>query len=342
MNRLLNKSNLLLLLTSIFLAIPAYAQGDKIVIGHTRSLIFMPSYVAVAKGYFKDEGLNAEIVFFRGGAQALAAVISKDAHIYVGVPSTAMQAVAKGLDVMVYGATMNQLSMDIVLQGDVAKKKGISPSSAQAARIQALKGLTIGINAGGGSPDQVLRFLLNKEGFNPERDVTISPVGDNNAVLAAFGRKRVDVLFQAPPTSDLAVQKFGGTRIFSFGKGEYEPLRGILYLGLISRGDWIAADPERTARIVRAFWRAQKLIQERPEEAMAAIRPIYFSALDKEAFDGGFAANRDAIPATPRIEQRGMEISRQFNEVVGGEKFNVDLAKVYTNRYVDMAAKRMQ
>lgn len=321
-------------------AMQSMAQSNKIVIGHTRSLIFIPSYVAVAKGYFKEEGLNAEITFFRGGAQALAAVISRDAHIYVGVPSTAMQAISKGLDVTVYGATMDQLSMDVVIQGDLARQKGISPASTQAAKIQALKGLTIGINAGGGSPDQVMRFLLNKEGFNSERDVTISPVGDNSAVLAAFGRKRVDVLFQAPPTSDLAVQKFGGTRIFSFAKGDYEPLRGILYLGLISRADWVAENPERTARIVRAIWRAQKLLRERPAEAMEATR-TYFTELDKDAFEAGFNANRDAIPATPRIEHRGMEISRQFNEVVSGEKFNLDLSKVYTNRYVDLAAKRM-
>lgn len=330
----------MLALAAAWAAMPSMAQSNKIVIGHTRSLIYIPSYVAVAKGYFKDEGLNAEITFFRGGAQALAAVVSRDAHIYVGVPSTAMQAVAKGLDVTVYGAQMDQLSMDVVMQGDIAKQKGINPASTQAARIQALKGLTIGINAGGGSPDQVMRFLLNKEAINAERDVTISPVGDNSAVLAAFGRKRVDVLFQAPPTSDLAVQKFGGTRVFSFAKGEYEPLRGILYLGLISRGDWVAENPERTAKVVRAFWRAQKLLRERPAEAMEATR-TFFTELDKDAFEGGFHANREAIPATPRIEQRGMEISRQFNEVVNGEKFNLDLGKVYTNRFVDMAAKRM-
>ena len=330
----------LILILAAGAALPSLAQSNKIVIGHTRSMIFIPSYVAIAKGYFKEEGLDAEITFFRGGAQALAAVVSRDAHIYVGVPSTAMQAITKGLDVMVYGATMDQLSMDVVVQGDLAKQKGLTPASTQAARIQALKGLTIGINAGGGSPDQVMRFVLNKEGINPERDVTISPMGDNNAVLAAFGRKRVDALFFAPPISDLAVQKFGGTRIFSFAKGDYEPLRGILYLGLISRGDWVAENPERTARIVRAFWRAQKLLRERPAEAMEATRG-YFTELDKEAFESAFNANRDAIPATPRIEQRGMEISRQFNEAVNGEKFNLDLTKVYTNRFVDMAAKRM-
>ena len=327
-------------LLSLVLANPATAQTEKIVLGHTSSLIYLPSYVAVAKGYFKDEGLDAQITFFRGGAQALAAVISGDAHIYVGVPSTAMQAVAKGLDVKVYGATMNQLAMDVVVQGEIAKAKGLTAASTQAARVQALKGLTIGVNASGGSPDQVLRFVLNKEGMNPERDVTISPVGDNAASLAAFGRKRIDVMFLAPPTSDLAVQKFGGTRIFSFGKGDYEPLRGILYLGLISRGDWLAANPERSTRIVRAIWRAEKLISEKPAEAMEATR-TFFTGLDKEAFEGGFYANRDATPATPRIEAKGMEISKQFNEVVGGEKFNVDLSRAYTNQYVDLAAKRM-
>jgi NitT/TauT family transport system substrate-binding protein len=317
------------------------ARSEPIIIGHTSSLIYMPSYVAVSKGYFKDEGLDAEIRIFRGGAQALAAVISGDAHIYVGVPSTAMQAVAKGQAVKVYAAVMNQLSMDVILQGDVAKSKGITPVSTQEARIQALKGLSLGVNASGGSPDQVLRFMLKKAGIDAEKDVTISPVGDNAATLAVFSRKRIDGFLLSPPTSDIAVSKFGGTKIFSFSKGEYEPLSGILYLGLISRADWLAANPDRSARIVRAIWRAEKLIQENPAEATEATR-TFFSALDKEAFEGGAVAVMEAIPNNPRIEARSMEISKSFNEIVSGEKFDVDLSAVYTNEYVDLAAKKMQ
>lgn len=322
-------------------AVTGPVRSEPLIIGHTSSLIFMPSYVAVAKGYFKDEGLDAEIRVFRGGAQAMAAVISGDAHIYVGVPSTAMQAVAKGQAVKVYAAVMNQLSMDVILQGDVAKSKGITSASTQEARIQALKGLTMAVNATGGSPDQVLRFVLTKGGMVPEKDVTISPVGDNAAILAAFSRKRVDGFFLSPPTSDIAVEKFGGTKIFSFSKGEYEPLAGILYLGLISRADWLAANPERSAKIVRALWRALKLIHDDPVEATSATRQ-YFSELDKQAFEGGAAAVREAIPNNPRVEARGMELSRSFSDAVNGEKFNGDLSSVYTNEYVDRAAKRMQ
>jgi NitT/TauT family transport system substrate-binding protein len=317
------------------------ARSEPIVIGHTSAMLFLPSYVAVSKGYFKDEGLEAEIKFFRGGAQAMAAVISGDAHIYMGVPSTAMQAVGKGQAVKVYATTMNQLAMDVVVQGDLAKQKGVTASSPQAARIALLKGLTFGVNAGGGSPDQVLRFVLNNEKMDPEKDVTISPVGDNPSIIAAFGRKRIDAFFLAPPASDLAVDKFGGVRLFSFGKGEYDALNGIIYLGLISRADWIEADRERTTKIVKAIWRAEKLIKDNPKDAMESMRK-YFSDLDQSAYESAFMSNRDAIPAQPRVEARGMELSRKFSEIATGEKLDVDVSKVYTNEFVERAAKAMQ
>lgn len=317
------------------------AWSETITLGHTNNMIFLPSYVAVSKGYFKDEGLDSEIKFFRGGPQAMAAVISGDLHIYVGVPTTAMQAVAKGQDVKVFATTMDKLSTEVVMQGDVAKEKGITSASSASARIQALKGLTIGVNAAGGSPDQVLRFMLNTEGLNAEKDVTIAPVGDPPSVLAAFGRKRIDVLLQAPPTSDLAVEKFGGVRILSFLKGDYEPLNGITYLALISRSDWLTANHERSVKVVRAIWRAEKLIHERPAEAMEAVR-TYFSALDIETFESAFKSNQAAIPTSPRVEARGMEISKRFHETFSGEKFDIDVTKVFTNEYVDAASKRMR
>lgn len=320
------------------LACPLPGLAQKVLIGQTESMIFLPSYVAKGRNYFAEEGLDADLRFFRGGAQALAGVISRDAHVYVGVPSTAMKAFAKGQKVQMFATVMQQNTTSIVLTGEAAKKRKLTAASSIVERVRALKGLTVGVNAGGGGPEEILRFVLHNEKLSAERDVTISPVGAQSAVLAAFARNRIDALIQSPPITDIAVSQFGGYTLVNFGKDEYEPMRGMTRTTLIARSDWLEENPDRAARVVRAYWKALRLLREKPEEALEAIKP-WFGSLPPADLRSGFMANREALPATPRIDRKGMEINRRFAEVIDGEPLKINLDDVMTNRFVDLAAK---
>ena len=339
--RFVAHAGLIIGLSVLVLVLPREAVSQTILVGQTESMIFLPSYVAKGRNYFKDEGLDVDLHFFRGGAQALAAVISKDAQIYVGVPSTAMKAFAKGQKVRMFGVVMQQNTTSIILTAEAAKRQGLGQSSSLADRIKSLKGLTVGVNAGGGGPEELLRFVLHNERLSPEKDVTISPVGAQAAVLAAFARNRIDALVQSPPITDMAVSQFGGYSLINFGKDEYEPLRGMIRTTLIARADWLDENPDRAARLVRAFWKAERLIRDKPEEALEAIKP-WFGSLPPKDLRSGFMANREAVPTTPRIDRKGLEINKKFAEIIDGEALKLNLDDVFTNRFVDLAAKGMQ
>lgn len=315
----------------------AMAQSNRVHIAQgTDSLIYLAAYVAKAKGYFAEEGLDGDVKIFRGGVQALAAVMSKDADIYLGPPSTAMKAINNGQNVTVFGNIMAQIPTNIVIQGDVAKAKGIDKSSPMEAKIQALKGLTIGVNAVGSAPDQVLQYTLRSNGMDPQKDVRISPVGSTTALIANFEQKRIDGFAFSSPASDMAVEKFGGLMVVNYAQGEYEPLNGFLYLGLIARTEWLNENPERAARTVRVFAKSLRLIKEKPDEARAAVR-TFFKDMDEQAFNQGFAANRAAVPAEPSIAPRSVELNKEFLAQVEGITFDKSLDTVYTNRFVELA-----
>lgn len=318
---------------------PAAGQSNRVVISQgTDSLIFLAGYVAKAKGYFAEEGLAGDIRIFRGGVQALAAVISKDADIYLGPPSTAMKAIKAGQDVTVFGNIMDQIPTNIVIQGSVAQAKGITAASPITDKIKALKGLTIGVNAAGSAPEQVLQFTLRTAGLDPQRDVKIVPVGSTAALIGSFEQKRIDGFAFSSPASDVAVEHFGGLMVVNYAKGEYEPLRGFLYLGLIARADWLNENPDRAAHAVRAFAKALRLIHDKPDEARSAVR-TFFKDMDEAAFNQGFAANAAAVPLEPRISRRSVELNRDFAQAVEKVELDVDLDRVYTNRFVDLAAQ---
>src|SRR5579863_10398869 len=54
------------------------------------SLLYAPSYVAMAKGYFKDAGLDVEMTTANGGDKSMAALISGSADIALIGPETAI------------------------------------------------------------------------------------------------------------------------------------------------------------------------------------------------------------------------------------------------------------
>ena len=84
-------------------AAPALAQGaplKKITISFCSQFLCAPPYeVARAFGYFRQQGLDAEIVYFRGGNAAIQALVGGAVDYGATSLDVAMQAYAKGADI---------------------------------------------------------------------------------------------------------------------------------------------------------------------------------------------------------------------------------------------------
>ena len=68
----------------------------------------LPFRIAIAKGFFKDQGLTVEPIFVRGGPTALAALISGDVDFAsVGGAQAPIRSRAKGLDIHIIASQSN-------------------------------------------------------------------------------------------------------------------------------------------------------------------------------------------------------------------------------------------
>src|SRR3954465_2211166 len=70
-----------------------------IAVGGRSLFYYLPLTLAERLGYFKDEGLNVEIVDFPGGAKALQAMMGGSADIVSGAYEHVVNMHAKGIDV---------------------------------------------------------------------------------------------------------------------------------------------------------------------------------------------------------------------------------------------------
>src|SRR5690348_15609090 len=192
MRRLLDVA--VLALAMVFLAAPVAAQGlekPKLTIGvGGKSLIYyLPLTIAERKGYFKDEGLDVEILDFPGGARALQALLGGSVDVVSGAYEHTISQQAKGQSIEA-----------LFLQGKYSAIVLVMPK-AKAGSYKTpkdLKGMKIGVTAPGSSTNMFVNILLAKDGLPPD-SVSIIGVGGGAGAVAIMKRGEIDALSNLDP-----------------------------------------------------------------------------------------------------------------------------------------------
>ena len=149
----------------IFNLIPEKNNLKKVKVAEVaHSVFYAPQYVADALGYFKDEGLDIEIVLASGADNVAAAVLSGDVEIgFCGSEAT----------IYIY----NNGEKDYLVNfAGLTKKDGsfiVSRKKQDNFNLNDLKGKYIIGGRKGGMPEMTLEWILKTNGINPKKDLTI-------------------------------------------------------------------------------------------------------------------------------------------------------------------------
>ena len=330
-------------ITALFLATALLAlqnggvgAQDKVVFTtSSTSMLNIPVYVADVMGDFAEQKIVPEFVVLKsGGATAMAAVLGGNADIYIGAPSTALGAANRGGDVVVFGAILTEFALDIVIQKEVATAKGLTAASTIAERFAALNGLKLGVTGAGSATHQIAQYVLRTAKLDPERDATLVFVSSSEDMQAAFVSKRVDGIVTANPSSEMLVRD-GSFLLVNGAAGNYPALKGLAHIVLVGSKRWVAADPNRTTRVLRAIESAQRALRD-PQQNVTArdrVHAKYFPGFDKAVFDAAWENTRQAIPATTRLADDAIARNMAFVKEFSDQKFKIAAEAVYTNAY---------
>jgi len=118
-----------------------------------------------------------------------------------------------------------------------------------------LKGLKIGISGRGASTDTATRFMLKQAGLDPDKDVTIMPVGDPGTMLASLKNKVIDAVMAVEPAQTAAVQslKIAKTMVDLEGGGGPDVFHPYAYNGVFVRSAFLKDHPDTARAIVAAM-----------------------------------------------------------------------------------------
>jgi ABC-type nitrate/sulfonate/bicarbonate transport system substrate-binding protein len=222
----------------------------------------IPFRVALARGFFKQQGLQVEPILIRGGPAAIAALVSGEVdYAAIGGAQAVFRSKARGLDLSIIGCTSS--TTNYILLGNK-----------QTRTIEDLKGKTIGITGAGTYSEFAVRAFLKKSNINPDKDVVLRAIG-GTVLRAAAIEKGIIAAAPFSPEDGVRLIKAGYSVISNLSES-----LGIPQNIIVSRNEVLEKYPETTKRVLKAYIQGINLAKFNKKEA---IKAGYESGLQGEA-----------------------------------------------------------
>jgi NitT/TauT family transport system substrate-binding protein len=315
----------------------AAAATVTIAVGGSGCLCYLPTVLAQQLGEYKKAGVDVELVDFKGGSQSLQAVMGGSADVVSGYFDHCVNLAAKNQALEAFVTYDRYPGLVLV----VSPKHTGSINS-----VKDLAGKKVGVSAPGSSTDFFLKFLLSKNGVDPN-SVGVIGIGLAATAVAAMEQGTVEAAVMLDPAPTLLQGKFKDLKILSDTRTEHDnkAVFGGDYPGgaLYTKSDWIAKHPRETQQLTNAIVATLKWIHSHtPEEIMAKMPPELVGP-DKDLY---LAALKNTMPmysTTGLMDPKGAEavlaVFSQSSPEVANAK--IDVTKTYTNRFVEQANKGM-
>jgi ABC-type nitrate/sulfonate/bicarbonate transport system substrate-binding protein len=217
---------------------------EKIVITYpSRSIASVDLYIAQERGFFRQEGLLADVVQVRGNIGVTALLIG-DAHAINNVGTLVRAMERSDLPAKVVSQSLKKNLFWLVTKPEIKN-------------VLELKGKTFGTTTLGGSQHlAAVRFLRNA-GLDPDKDITVLIGGDVPAQLQSLVSGVIQLAALSPPTVILARDKFK-LRIHGSTLDDVPSLQN----GLAFSEKLLRERRDLAKRIVRARTRAHRYLWE--------------------------------------------------------------------------------
>jgi NitT/TauT family transport system substrate-binding protein len=313
----------------------AVAQSKvSIAVGGAGCLCYLPTMLAQELGEYKKAGVEVELVDFKGGSQSLTAVIGGSADVVSGYFDHCVNLAAKNQALEAFVVYDRYPGLALVVG---PKQTGKIKS------VKDLKDTKVGVSAPGSSTDFFLKYLLSKNGVDPN-SVGVVGIGLAATAVAAMEQGSVDAAVMLDPAITQLQARNKDLKILSDTRTQKDTLDvfGGEYPGgaLYTKSAWIAAHPKETQALTNAILATLKWIHSHSAEEIMAKMPDNLVGPDKALY---LAALKNTIPmysTTGKMDPKGaqavLDVFSQSSPEVKNAK--IDLSKTYTNKFVEAAS----
>ena len=263
-------------------------------VAHT--IFYAPQYVAIEKGYFKEVGIDIELILTAGADKVTAAVLSGDADIgFCGSEGTIYVYNAKEKDYLKTFAQLTQKDGSFL----------VSREKIDNFTLNDLKGKSVIGGRAGGMPEMTFEWALKQNGIDPKNDLEI----DTSIAFAAMGGAFISgqgdfvTLFE-PNALEIEQQGYGYV-VASIGEhGGVVP-----YTSYSARGSYIEKNSELISNFTKAIQKGLDFVHNSSNKEVAEAILSQFPDTSLNDLEKVVARYRkiDAWPKTTKFSEESFD-----------------------------------
>lgn len=243
-----------LLTASTFLATQAVAQTKDVTfsLSDQMRVTYFWLYLPEILGYWEEEGLKVNVESVGGSLEALQQVVAGNAEFGQMGAVNVIQASAQ-----------QQLPIEVVMLNGVFQWKLAVPADGDIKSVQDLKGKSIGVFSASTNGNLYLKAYLAREGIDPDKDVTLLPVGAGPSAIQALRGGEVAALYFWP--SAFVSYEDQGMEFTYYQSPEWSNYPDYSVAAMKSTID---RDPEMVEGMARAMIKSIHFVEANPECAV--------------------------------------------------------------------------
>ncbi|WP_338777840.1 ABC transporter substrate-binding protein [Metabacillus sp. FJAT-52054] len=294
----------------------------------TRSIFYAPLYVAISKGFFKDEGLDVELTTAFGGDKTMTALLSGGADVALVGSETSIYVEAQGSkDPVINFAQLTQTDGTFL----VARKKTDSFD------WDDLRGSTFLGQRKGGMPQMAGEFVLKKHGIDPQTDLNLIQNIDFANIANAFASGTGDYVQLFEPTASIFEKEGKGHIVASFGTES-----GLIpYTTFMSKESFIKKNGDSVQKFTNAIQKAQSWVEKHSAKEIADAITEHFEDTDPSLIETVVSRykEQDSFAKDPILDEKEWENLQNIMNEAGELPKHIDHSKLVNTQFAEKAPK---
>ena len=229
----------------------------------THSLFYTPQYLAMALGYFEEEGLTVEVTNGQGANNVMTALLTNEADIGL-----------MGVEANIYVFLEGKKDYPKVI-GQLTKRDGsflVARKEMPNFDYSGIENSTFLMGRKGGTPAMILQYVLNNKGYTNGTNITMDYSIEFGALGPAFTGGTGDYVPLFEPAASQVVKEGKGYIVSAIGMDSGE----IPYTCYSASAKFLEKYPDKAEKFLRAVWRGTEYALTHSAEECANLVAKYF------------------------------------------------------------------
>jgi len=300
----------------LIFGLPAVSQAQKLVVGYSGiTAIQAPFWIIKDAGYFKQEGLDANLIYIAASSTMAQAMMAGEVAISTANSQAIVDTGLQGGDLVAVGAIVNFVALYVIAAPEIKT-------------VQDLRGKPVGVTRFGATTDFAMQMFLKKYGLEPVRDVQIIQIGGLPELAAGLSNKSIYAAAMSYPMG-LVAQQAGMKMLANLAKEQIP----FLHQGLTTTARFMRERRPQAKAFVRAYGKAVHFMHTRKEESKAIVSR-YTKVTDPGMLEGTIQYAYDFVEKIPMVKREAIQVTLDESGKKNPKAKQAKLEQFYDNSLV--------